>query len=84
MDVQAPVDGVQGGLGSLMHLKQTHPHLQVILSVGGANSAASFPVTAANAIYRDNFARSARGLVEASGFDGIDSKLALRRARSRH
>lgn len=73
-DAQAPCDGVQGGLGSLMHLKQAHPHLQVILSVGGGNSSEVFPVLASDALLRDNFGRSARGLVEASGFDGIDSK----------
>ncbi|KAH6657155.1 family 18 glycoside hydrolase [Truncatella angustata] len=71
-DAQAPCDGVRGGLGSLMHLKQAHPHLQVILSVGGGNSTEVFPVVAANPVLRDNFGRSARGLVEASGFDGID------------
>lgn len=58
-----------------MHLKQAHPHLQVILSVGGANSSEVFPVVASDALLRDNFGRSARGLVEASGFDGIDSKI---------
>ncbi|KAK2063228.1 family 18 glycosyl hydrolase [Colletotrichum caudatum] len=71
-DARAPVDGVQGGLGSLMHLKQKHPHLQVILSIGGGSSSAVFPLVAANTLYRDNFARSARGLVDASGLDGID------------
>lgn len=68
------MDGVQGGLGSLMHLKQKHPHLQVILSIGGGNSPEVFPVVASSTLLRDNFARSARGLVEASGLDGIDSK----------
>ncbi|KAI0004043.1 glycoside hydrolase family 18 protein [Xylariaceae sp. FL0662B] len=71
-DAQAPCDGVQGGLGSLMHLKQTHPHLQVILSIGGGTSAETFPIVASDTLLRDNFARSARGLVEASGLDGID------------
>lgn len=33
-----------------------------------------FPSVAANTLSRDNFGRSARGLVEASGLDGIDSK----------
>lgn len=33
-----------------------------------------FPTVAANTLLRDNFGRSARGLVEASGMDGIDSK----------
>lgn len=56
-----------------MHLKQRFPHLQVILSIGGTNSAETYPVVASNAILRDNFARAARGLVEASGLDGLDS-----------
>ncbi|KXX80181.1 Endochitinase B1 [Madurella mycetomatis] len=71
-DAGAPCDGVQGALGSLMHLKQRYPHLQVVLSVGGGASNQVFPIVASNAILRDNFARSARGLVEASGLDGID------------
>jgi GH18 family chitinase len=73
-DATAPCDGVHGALGSLMHLKQRYPHLQVVLSVGGSASAETFPVIASNSILRDNFARSARGMVDASGLDGIDSK----------
>ena len=73
-DTQAPVDGVQGGLGSLMHLKQKHPHLQVVLSIGGGAATEVFPIVAGNTLLRDNFARSALGLIEASGLDGIDSK----------
>ena len=60
-----------------MHLKQRHPYLQVLLSIGGNESAELFPLIAANTLYRDNFARAALGLVEASGLDGIDSKLGL-------
>ncbi|AEO70202.1 glycoside hydrolase family 18 protein [Thermothielavioides terrestris NRRL 8126] len=71
-DARAPCDGVQGALGSLMHLKARYPHLQVLLSIGGGESAETFPIVASNAVLRDNFARSARGLVEASGLDGID------------
>lgn len=71
-DAGAPVDGVQGGLGSLMHLKQKHPHLRVVLSIGGGNSSEIFPLVASSTLLRDNFARSAKGLVEASGLDGID------------
>src|SRR5262245_28510708 len=56
-----------------MHLKQKHPHLQVILSIGGSGASEVFPIVASSTILRDNFARSARGLVEASGLDGIDS-----------
>ena len=58
-----------------MHLKQKHSHLRVVLSVGGPQSAEVFPIVASDTILRDNFARSARGLVEASGLDGIDSKM---------
>ncbi len=57
-----------------MHLKQKHPHLQVVLSIGGSASTETFPVVAADTILRDNFARSALGLVEASGLDGIDGE----------
>jgi hypothetical protein len=73
-DATAPCDGVQGALGSLINLKQRYPHLQVVLSVGGGASAETFPIVASNTILRDNFARSVRGLVEASGLDGIDSE----------
>ncbi|KAI0473366.1 glycoside hydrolase [Xylariaceae sp. FL0804] len=71
-DIQAPCDGVRGGLGSLMHLKEAHPHLQVVLSIGGISSSETFPIVASDALLRDNFARSARGLLDASGLDGID------------
>ncbi|PHH86634.1 hypothetical protein CDD83_9943 [Cordyceps sp. RAO-2017] len=71
-DIRAPVDGAQGALGSLIHLKQKHPHLQVILSIGGGNSSQIYSIVAANALLRDNFARSASAMVEASGLDGID------------
>ncbi|KAK3300187.1 glycoside hydrolase [Chaetomium fimeti] len=71
-DAQAPCDGVQGALGSFMHLKQRYRHLQVVLSIGGGDSAETFPIVASSAVLRDNFARSARGLVEASGLNGID------------
>lgn len=60
-----------------MHLKQRYPHLQVVLSIGGGASAETFPIVASNTLLRDNFARSARGLVEASGLDGIDSGFPL-------
>lgn len=56
-----------------MHLKQQHPHLQVVLSIGGGNSSTIFPIVASGTLTRDNFARSAKGLVDASGLDGIDS-----------
>lgn len=57
-----------------MHLKQRHPHLQVVLSIGGSTASEVFPIVASSTLLRDNFARSALGLVEASGLDGIDSE----------
>ncbi|KAK4105673.1 glycoside hydrolase family 18 protein [Parathielavia hyrcaniae] len=71
-DAGAPCDGVHGALGSLMHLKQRYPHLKVVLSIGGGDSAETFPIVASNAVLRDKLGRSVRGLIEASGLDGID------------
>ncbi|RYP57111.1 hypothetical protein DL769_009678 [Monosporascus sp. CRB-8-3] len=71
-DTQAACDDVKGGLGSLMHLKQAHPHLTVMVSIGGGDSNKIFPTVASNVLLRDNFGKSALGLVEASGLDGID------------
>lgn len=65
-----------------MHIKQKHPHLRVILSIGGPQSSNVFPTVAASAVCRDNFARSARGLVEASGLDGVDSEFEKKKRRS--
>jgi len=58
-----------------MRIKQQHEHLQLILSIGGGAASQSFATVAASAATRDNFGKSAKGMVEASGFQGIDSKL---------
>ncbi|KAH8679994.1 chitinase [Tricladium varicosporioides] len=71
-DAQIPVDGATGCIGSFMRLKEQHEHLKLILSIGGGAASHNFAAVAANAVFRDNFGRSARGLVDASGFDGID------------
>ncbi|PBP21028.1 chitinase [Diplocarpon rosae] len=49
-----------------------HRYLKLILSIGGGAASQNFATVAGSAVTRDNFGRSARGLVEASGFDGID------------
>jgi len=67
------VDGVKGCLGSFIALKREKPHLKVVLSIGGGGASQNFAAVAASAALRDNFGRSAKGLVTASGFDGIDS-----------
>ncbi|CAK7216387.1 hypothetical protein SCUCBS95973_002795 [Sporothrix curviconia] len=72
VDVNMACDGARGALGSLLHLKQQHPHLQVVVSIGGSACASTFAGVAANPVFRDNFARSALGLIEASGVDGVD------------
>ncbi|CAK7208007.1 hypothetical protein SEUCBS139899_010841 [Sporothrix eucalyptigena] len=71
-DLKMPCDGANGALGSLLHLKQQHPYLQVIVSIGGTEFSSVFATVAANPVYRDNFARSALALIEASGIDGVD------------
>ncbi|KAH8813061.1 glycoside hydrolase [Xylogone sp. PMI_703] len=73
VDAQMPVDGASSGcLGSFMRLKQQYEHLRVILSIGGTNSNQDFAVVASTAAARDTFGRSAKGLLDASGLDGID------------
>jgi len=57
-----------------MRLKEEHEYLKLILSIGGGAASQHFATVAASAATRDTFGRSARGLVEASGFDGIDSE----------
>ncbi|TVY52286.1 Endochitinase B1 [Lachnellula cervina] len=71
-DAQMPVDGATGCLGAFMRLKQQHEYLKVILSIGGGAASQNFAAVASSAVTRDNFGQSAKGLVEASGFDGID------------
>ncbi|KFY60078.1 hypothetical protein V497_03885 [Pseudogymnoascus sp. VKM F-4516 (FW-969)] len=66
------VDGVNGCLGSFMVLKKQHPHLKVLLSIGGADSSQSFRILSETAARRDNFAKSANLLVREARLDGID------------
>jgi chitinase len=73
-DLQMDVDGAKGCLGSFMILKQRYPHLKVVLSIGGGAASQNFASVAANPVARDNFARTAYSLVQASGLDGIDSE----------
>ncbi|XWW99755.1 hypothetical protein V2A60_007767 [Cordyceps javanica] len=71
-DIKAPVDGVEGGIGSLMQLKQQHRHLKVLLSIGGPAASGVLVSVAAREAWRHNFAHTAAGLVAASGLDGVD------------
>lgn len=69
---------MHGCMGSFMALKREKPHLKVVLSIGGASGSEHFATVAASAACRDNFGRSAKGLITAAGFDGIDSTLDFR------
>ncbi|PHH67076.1 hypothetical protein CDD81_4471 [Ophiocordyceps australis] len=71
-DARASVDGRNGGLGSLLHLRHERRFLQVILSIGGPNASSIFPIVASSTRLRDEFGSSVAGLVNASGLDGID------------
>ena len=67
---------VKGCLNDLKSLKKRHPDIKTILSVGGGGEgSAPFPSVAGNSIVRSSFAQSARQMVDAFEFDGIDSKL---------
>jgi len=71
------VDEAPGCIGSFLRLKSKHSHLKLVLSIGGGAGSQNFAAVAATAATRDTFARSARKLVDASGFDGIDSKFSV-------
>ncbi len=62
----------KGNFGGLHRLRDAHPHLKLIISVGGWTWSANFPAAAATDASRKAFARSAADFVEAHGFDGLD------------
>ena len=81
----APYSGpVYGNFAALQQLKQLHPNLKILISLGGASAAntAAFSTIAANAALRSEFAAScidmfvkgdvAPGISVANLFDGID------------
>ncbi|KAI9802229.1 MAG: hypothetical protein M1825_002950 [Sarcosagium campestre] len=71
-DAEMPVDGQLGCLRAFAALKQSNPHLKVILSVGGGAGSAHFPSAASCNRNRQRFARTARSIVHDFGLDGID------------
>ncbi|RKF55254.1 Endochitinase B1 [Erysiphe neolycopersici] len=72
IDARMPVDGTYGCINSLISQKKQYCYLKVILSIGGGCGSGNFARVASNATTRDNFARTARRLVDRFGFDGID------------
>ena len=77
MEIDIKGDGsVKGCLNDLKSLKKRYPNIKTILSVGGGGEGSvPFPAVTCNRIVRSSFAQSARQMVDAFGFDGIDSKL---------
>lgn len=73
-----PVDGAEGCLRAFVQLKQQYSKMRVILSVGGGGKGSENFAAVANSRSKvDTFVRTARGLVDQFGIDGIDSKTAL-------
>ena len=62
---------MRGSFNQLQLLKQAHPHLKTLISVGGWTLSGKFPAVAATAQGRETFARSCR-VYATYGFDGID------------
>ena len=56
----------------LLQLKQEHPKLPTLISIGGAANSTHFPTTARNEESREKFARSCIQFMKQHGFDGID------------
>jgi len=67
-----PPGTIRGNFNQLRILKQTYPHLKVLISVGGWTGSGAFSDVAATTEGRHRFAQSARRLIETYGFDGVD------------
>jgi chitinase len=56
----------------LIQLKQEHPTLLTLISVGGASHSSNFPSAASNDAARQQFAQSCVQYMKQNGFSGID------------
>jgi chitinase len=63
---------MRGSFNQLRLLKEAHPHLKTLISVGGWTLSNKFPQVAATQQGRDNFAASCVEFMQTYGFDGID------------
>ena len=64
--------GDHANFAELQKLKQRYPHLQTLISIGGADGAKYFSVAAKTAEARKQFAASCVRFMQDNGFDGID------------
>ena len=72
-DLEIDINGHKGCLDELRSIKQQHPHIKLLLSVGGGGKGSTpLPKVAANAETRSRFAWTAEEMVEVYGLDGID------------
>lgn len=65
-------DPLAGNLAALLRLKERHPHLQTLLSVGGWTWSTGFSDAALTAASRERFVRSCVQMMLRYGFDGLD------------
>lgn len=63
---------VRGHFGAYARLKAAHPHLRVLIAVGGWFDSGRFSTVAATPAARQKFAASVRSFVVRYGFDGVD------------
>ncbi|GAF19752.1 chitinase [Bacillus sp. JCM 19046] len=63
---------IKGNIKQLQLLKEEHPHLKTVISVGGWTWSNRLSLVAATEETRANFAQSAVDFVRAYGFDGLD------------
>jgi len=63
---------VHGNFHQLQLLKQAHPELKVVLSVGGWTWSTQFSTVALTAASRTHFAQSCVAMINQYGFDGLD------------
>ena len=63
---------MRGSFHQLNLLKQSHPHLKTLISVGGWTLSSKFPQVASTAQGRERFAQSCVEFMQTYGFDGID------------
>jgi chitinase len=63
---------MRGSFHQLNLLKQSHPHLKTLISVGGWTLSSKFPQVASTADGRERFAQSCVEFMQTYGFDGID------------
>lgn len=61
-----------GNFRALFDLKQKHPHLKTLISIGGWTLSDTFSSLANNSAARSNFVRNAIDFCKRYGFDGID------------